>query len=58
MQNNLPAREKTAQRDRSEMETLHIVLKEGKGRSTSYQLNNPFRTFPDISMRDSKTQSG
>ena len=46
--------QKTAQRDLSEMETLHIVLKEGKGRSTSYQLNNPFRTFPDISMRDPK----
>jgi len=45
MQNNLPAREKTVQRDLSEMETLHIVLKEGKTRSTVYLLNDPFRTF-------------
>ena len=48
----------STRKDRSERsfrnETLHIVLKEGKGRSTSYQLNNPFRTFPDISMRDPK----
>jgi predicted HTH transcriptional regulator len=37
--------QKTAHRDLSEMETLHIVLKEGKTRSTVYLLNDPFRTF-------------
>jgi len=49
---------KTAQRDLSELETLHIVTKKGKGRSTAYQLNDSFRTFPDIFKRDPKTQSG
>lgn len=50
--------QKTAQRDLFELETLHIVVKKGKGRSTAYQLNDPFRTFPDITMHDPKTQSG
>jgi ATP-dependent DNA helicase RecG len=45
---------KTAQRDLSEMEALHIVMKKGKGRSTVYQLNDSFRTFPDISTNDPK----
>ena len=38
---------KTAQRDLSELETLHIVTKKGKTKSTVYQLNDLFRTFPD-----------
>ena len=42
---------KTAQRDLSELEALHIVMKKGKTRSTTYQLNDPFRTFPDNSRR-------
>jgi len=50
--------QKTAQRDLFELETLNIVVKKGKGRSTAYQLNDPFRTFPDTTMRDPKTQSG
>lgn len=41
--------QKTAQRDLFELETLHIVLKEGKTRSTVYLLNDPFRTFPENS---------
>jgi ATP-dependent DNA helicase RecG len=42
---------KTAQRDLSELEALHIVMKKGKTKSTVYQLNDPFRTFPDNSRR-------
>ena len=42
---------KTAQRDLSELETLHIVTKKGKTKSTVYQLNDLFRTFPDNSGR-------
>jgi ATP-dependent DNA helicase RecG len=46
---------KTAQRDLSELETLHVVVKKGKARNTVYQLNDPFRTFPDISTHDPKS---
>ncbi len=49
---------KTAQRDLSELETLHVVVKLGKARNTVYQLNDPFRTFPDISTIGPKTQPG
>ncbi|MEN6396097.1 MAG: ATP-binding protein [Methanoregula sp.] len=43
--------QKTAQRDLSEMEALHIVMKEGKTRSSVYRLNDAFRTFPENSGR-------
>jgi hypothetical protein len=39
----------TAQRVLAELEALHLVVKEGKTKSSIYRLNDAFRTFPENS---------
>lgn len=49
---------KTAQRDLIELESLHIVVKKGRSRSTVYLLSEPFRTFPDLFGKNPNFKSG